>query len=102
MAQEGIEKSLAWARGWELRVKRPGVGIPPKSFPSMGGGGGNLTRTLHQAAAPPRAGLHCLGSTHIHSNTRFSWFSLFIADNLFSSKQRPFVLPLPDQRPLGS
>lgn len=32
------------------------------------------------------------------SNTSLSWFSLFMADNLFSSKQRPFVLPLPDHR----
>lgn len=35
---------------------------------------------------------------HILSNIALSWFSLFMADNLFSSKQRPFVLPLPDHR----
>jgi hypothetical protein len=34
----------------------------------------------------------------MHSNIRLSWFSLFMADNLFSSKQRPFVLFFPDHR----
>lgn len=48
---------------------------------------------------PPREAVLLLGKcAHIYSSIRLSWFSLFIADNLFSIKQRPFVLPLPDLR----
>lgn len=66
---------------------------------STGDGGSDLASTHGSLAPTPEEGCPAAPAcAHIHLSIGLSWFSLFMADVLFSIKQRPFVLPLPDHR----
>lgn len=57
--------------------------------------------TLHNLAIASKESCPAFAQgvdTHTHSNIGLLWFSLFLKDNLFPNKQRPFVLPLPGHR----
>lgn len=79
--------------GWGWRQKEFLLKIPRRGWTV------SWSALLGAWPLPPREAVLLLGTcTHIYSKVRPSWFSLFIADNLFSIKQRPFVWPLPDLR----
>lgn len=62
--------------------------------------GGDLTYTLCTPATASRKSCPALAQPWAHTSLQLqaSWFSLFLEDNLFPSKQRSFVLLLQGQR----
>lgn len=84
--------------------KKTQVGNCMAKLPRIPKARGRWRGQLHLHWSPPchsHQGRWSCFSTYIYIHTyklRLSWFSLFLKDNLFSSKQRPFVLLFPDHR----
>lgn len=106
MAQEGIAGRSGLGKGLVTEGKKTWGRNSPKKLP-LGMNpqvpweveGGNLTRILHQAAAPPRrAGLHCLGEhTHTLQQPGFRGFP-YLSQTTFSPANKDHLSCLSQTR----